>query len=252
MWPEYISGRGANEISSCVLKFIKEKSEQGKNIIFLLSDNCPGQNRNRFMATMMWYALKTFRLEKTEHVFLEKGHTQNENDSVHSKITIAAKNTIVYTPDQWYTTVRMARRFPNPYKVTEMSHENMFDFKKMAGKNLRNFEMDDTGNKVMWTKIRSISIIKDDPNALFVKYKHGEMPVRCDLLRKKRRTSEIPEMPNKPPQLNTVRGITEVKKIDLLKLCKEKDPPIIPTIYHEFYETIPIGSHNGIDNEEDD
>ena len=78
------------------------------------------------------------------------------------------------------------------------------------------------------------------------------MHIRCDLLKKKRRVSEIQEMPNNPPQLNAMRGITAVKKNDLLKLCKDKDPPIIPTMYHAFYENLPIGSHNDIDNEQDE
>lgn len=87
MWPEHVSGRGTNEVASSVINYIKQKAEEGKNIVFLMSDNCPGQNKNTIMATMMWHCMRTLPLERLEHGFLEKGHTQNENDSIQATIT---------------------------------------------------------------------------------------------------------------------------------------------------------------------
>ena len=72
----------------------------------------------------------------------------------------------------------MARQFPNPHKVTEMSHEKLFDFKKIAGDNLRNFEMDADRKQSHVDKIRLISsTIKDNPNELYVI--SGANTVRC-------------------------------------------------------------------------
>ena len=45
-----------------------------------------------------------------EHFFLDIGHTQNENDTVHATMTNAAKPLSIYTPEQWYMIARMARR----------------------------------------------------------------------------------------------------------------------------------------------
>ena len=168
MWPEHVAERGSNEMASCVLAYIKKKSEEGYKIIFLFSDNCAGQNRNRFIPTMMWHALNTLSLEKIEHCFLEKCHTQNENDSVHSSITNAAKKVEIYTPDQWYQTVRFARKRPCPYKVKEMTLASMFDFKGVA-KKLKNLKTDNNDDKVMWSKIRTLKIIREDPNAFYIR-----------------------------------------------------------------------------------
>ena len=40
---------------------------------------------------MLWYALQRFSLTCIEHKYLEKGHTQNENDTMHSSIESASK-----------------------------------------------------------------------------------------------------------------------------------------------------------------
>ena len=53
------------------------------------------------------------------HKFLDGGHIQNEDDSVHRTIESAAKNITVYTLEQWYSTVRMAR-CTLPYYLKEM------------------------------------------------------------------------------------------------------------------------------------
>ena len=59
-------------------------------------DNCSRQNRNRFVAAMYVYAMHTLNFDTLEHVFfLEKGHTQNGNDSVHSTIERASRNVTV-------------------------------------------------------------------------------------------------------------------------------------------------------------
>lgn len=52
-----------------------------KKFVFF-SDNCCGQNKNKNYLAMLWYCLKKFKLTAIEHKYLEKGHTQNENDSV--------------------------------------------------------------------------------------------------------------------------------------------------------------------------
>lgn len=70
-------------------------------------------------------------LQKIEHVYLEKGHTQNENDSVHSTIERATRHVPVYTPEQWCTAVRSARR-EKPYVVNEMACSDFLDFNDLS------------------------------------------------------------------------------------------------------------------------
>ena len=81
----------------------------GKKTIMMFCDNCPSQNKNRFFITMLWYALNKFKLDTIEQIFLVKGHTFNENDSVHSTIERAYKSKAIYTTHQWATVVQMAK-----------------------------------------------------------------------------------------------------------------------------------------------
>ncbi|KAF2899605.1 hypothetical protein ILUMI_06572 [Ignelater luminosus] len=57
---------------------------------------------------------------KIRHSYLEKGHTQNEGDSIHSLRERSSKNNPVYVPDQWYTLVGTVKRSSPPYEVKEI------------------------------------------------------------------------------------------------------------------------------------
>lgn len=236
IWPENISARGANQIASCVFDFLKIQAMKGKQKLYLTSDNCAGQNRNRFMATMLWYFINTTPdVELVEHFFLERGHTQNENDSVHSVISRAAAHIPVYTPEQWAQTVRGARRGKNPYCVKEMMASDFLDFKDLAS-NLKNFDKDDNSDKVYWSKIRKLVIKQNDRNALHIQYEFDVDPVRVDLYRGKRNSSSE----NWNVSLNVLSdqyGISEDKKRDLLALCKDS---LIPPMYHAYFEGLPM------------
>ncbi|CAH2088043.1 unnamed protein product [Euphydryas editha] len=105
-------------------------SQKAYQTINLYSDNCGGQNRNRIVFMMYSIAAKKFNVN-ISHKFLEKGHTQNENDSIHALIERSSKNKEIYTPDQWFALVRWAKDTGNPYIVKEVSIEDILDFKKL-------------------------------------------------------------------------------------------------------------------------
>ena len=67
MWYETIGARGANEISTCVFKYISSLPEEVKTITFF-SDNCGGQNRNHIISAMYLKAM-------TENSHLEEHYT---------------------------------------------------------------------------------------------------------------------------------------------------------------------------------
>ena len=100
MWPENEGRRGSNEVASCLFKYMDVQSKQGIKQITMFSDNCAGQNRNRFVAFALNFARKHFKLDKITHIFLEKGHTETENDSVHATIERKVRNIDIYSPDQ--------------------------------------------------------------------------------------------------------------------------------------------------------
>ena len=86
VWPETEGKRGVNELETCLIDFAKEKAQSGVKNILSYCDNCPGQNRNRPIAASIVYAVVNTPIELFFMCFLEKGHTENTADEVHSLI----------------------------------------------------------------------------------------------------------------------------------------------------------------------
>ena len=98
MWCQTTAGRGACEVASCIFHFIQEKIEQGAKHLFLTLDNCGGQNRNKFVASMyvLCPAQKVTETGTSDqnftitHCFLEKG------------LLNLLKKQQEYTPEQYF------------------------------------------------------------------------------------------------------------------------------------------------------
>ena len=84
LWDETNGNRGANEIGTCVLNYIRKlceekKGEENIKIIFY-SVNCSGQQKNKFMLALYLFAVINLPVESITHKFMIRGHTQNEGD----------------------------------------------------------------------------------------------------------------------------------------------------------------------------
>ena len=111
---------------------------------------------------------------------MERGHTQNENDSVHSVISRATKKISIFTPQQWAAVVRGARRGKHLYIVKELTSSNFFDFKQHSFA-LKHFERDENADKVEWMEIESPCITGEEPDNLQLRYDFDQNYVKVDL-----------------------------------------------------------------------
>jgi hypothetical protein len=233
LWNETVANRGSCEVASCVFNFFKTLFKDNIRTITTYSDNCSGQNRNRYFVSMMWYALKLLNFESVSHKFLERGHTQNENDTVHSCIEKSMKNIPLYTTSQLATTFQMARR-SQPFKVTEMTTSDFFDFKDLS-EQIRNLEIDSEGCKIKWMEIRIISFSSEMPDTAKIQYDY-DGPVRfLNLLSNLRKSVSAPTL-KKLFKGDDVPKLSKAKYDDLMKLCKKN---LIPKAYYSFYENLP-------------
>lgn len=73
MWHEGISGRGGNEIASCVFQALKEINSTDK--LTAWSDNCCGQNKNKMMIFLWVYLSCIGMYTEINHKFLVGGHS---------------------------------------------------------------------------------------------------------------------------------------------------------------------------------
>lgn len=136
-WHEGEGGRGSCEIATCVYNYMREKVQNTTDDIEFIfySDNCSGQQKNKYVFSMYLYAVENLPIKSITHNFLIKGHSQNEGDNVHSMIEKQIKRCLksgpIYHPAQYITLMKTAKKKGNPYKVHELSHEDFLDFKDL-------------------------------------------------------------------------------------------------------------------------
>lgn len=65
LWNQTVAGRGSNDMSSILWKYIREKVSQGVKEFYLYSDECGGQNRNQAVLSMLTKASIDFSINIT-------------------------------------------------------------------------------------------------------------------------------------------------------------------------------------------
>ena len=104
----------------------------------LYSDSCDGQNRNRYLLEMLWFAMNKFKFTEIEHFFI-KGHSKNETvDSVHATIERVKRQLDVSTASQWPGVSSAAKQLRQDYIVKKPDESRFFFFKQIAS-NLKLF-----------------------------------------------------------------------------------------------------------------
>lgn len=245
MWDEQTAKRGANEVASCLYDYFNKLASKGVHKVNLWSDNCGGQNRNRIVYYMYLLATKMFEM-KISHHFMEKGHTQNEGDSVHALIEKTARGRDIYSPDEWYSLVRWAKVNGNPYNVVEVNQNMIFDFKSNI--NNKNWTKNLNNEKIMWNKIKNIEVSPESYGLLDYKYSLGDNEsnqLQC-FKKTSTRLSHLESFPEKA--YKSLLKINVAKYKDLKYYC---DNNIIPEKYHTFYRNI-LTTENDEENGSDD
>ena len=167
VWCEKDGLRGSNEIGSCVYHYLESLHKEGIKKVILFSDACGGQNRNKNMLSMLWYARHKFSFDSIEHIFFVTGHSQNEGDSMHSTIERKSKKTPIYTPCQWAQSIKDAKKREPVYIVNEIDHSFFLDLGKLSAM-LKNFEIDTQRQRIQWLKVRKFHITSEEPNIVKV------------------------------------------------------------------------------------
>lgn len=126
--------KAANEIGSCLYNYLISNDCKSEHIVFY-SDNCAGQNKNRFIFALYLYSvLNIDKIKTITHKFLATGHTQNEGNSMHATIE-KEKNRILksgptYIPAQWTRIVKSAK---NRFKIVMCRNVKIQKTKKLFG-----------------------------------------------------------------------------------------------------------------------
>nr|CAI5866084.1 unnamed protein product [Callosobruchus analis] len=185
VWHEGHAHRGADEIGTCVLKYlelINSSAElQGSEIdVVFYSGNCGGQQKNRFVLAAYLYAISHFKyIRSITHKYLITGHSQNEGDSAQSvierQITRHLKSSAIYTPEQYYILIRTAKKTGKPYKVTEMCYSDVFDLKNLVSQmEYNNFSKNTDDDAFKLSELKICMVSKDNLHTVFYKTSYTE------------------------------------------------------------------------------
>lgn len=248
VWHEGEAKRGAVEIGTCILKYIKSLKETAArlesklNLIFY-SDNCCGQQKNHYIIALYIYIVHYFEfVDSVTHKFLIKGHTRNEGDSAHSVIERQIQRNLksgpIFTPDQYSQIIRNAKKTGKPYEVNELSHEDFVDIESLAAEIGKNYCKNTENQNVRMTDIKVLKVESDDTANYSCYYKtsyeDGQFKkVVVDKIGKTRNSN------NKYIKLKGIykdkMTVCEKKKNGLLALIKKN---VIPKFYTSFFENL--------------
>lgn len=236
LWAEMDGKRGACEVGSCLVQYISSLPDTIDHVI-LYSDCCSGQNRNQYIFAALLFALEQNpHIKSIEQKFLVSGHTEMEVDSVHSAIEKAASVVELYSYDDWYTTIRLARK-RHPYQVVLMDKDAFIDLKAMSKKALLNAKINTKGEKVNWLQICHIMFTK---GSLTAKYRYSftspfqEIAVRRTSTQTRNSASQDTSL--RPVALYEDKiPISAAKEKDLRELCESG---CIPERYHYIYTNL--------------
>lgn len=235
-WHEGEGNRGADEIGSCLLKFIEKElnSHTGNEPIDLVfySDNCCGQNKNKYIVGVYMFAVMKYdKLNSIAHKFLIAGHTQNEGDSVHSVIEKQIKRSLksgpIYVPSQYVQIIKQAKKTGESLRVNELSHKDFISLKTLIS------DMGITNlNKIKISDVKMMTIAKDSPNILKYKKSYTDTEWSEGNLLSRNKKLIIPD--TKQAYITKIK-IKENKKTDLMSLLQNNH---IPSFYADFFDNL--------------
>ncbi|KAE8737783.1 hypothetical protein FOCC_FOCC016751 [Frankliniella occidentalis] len=241
LWHEGLGRKGSCEIASSVSHFIDKLVQKGHKEITLYSDNCSGQNKNRYIFAM--FQLKAVLHEvKITHRFLEPGHTHMDADTIHARIENSTRLKEILDFEDWVQAITEAKETLPAYNVVRLKQSMIFDWKHLVS--LQNWNKDMKGQVIKWKKVREVSIDGREGNLVRIRYDlDGEI---CTL---------SPNRVGRPVNLKTYQPprnydgpipLQASKREHIQEFC---DTLAIPLDKQEFYQNVLAGT---VDDNGDD
>ncbi|XP_054270345.1 uncharacterized protein LOC128991468 [Macrosteles quadrilineatus] len=240
-WVEGEAGRGAQEVSSAIIKHVQNKLPAGTESLILWSDSCGGQNRNIKVVLMLKALLHDHPTLKTiTHRFPMPGHSFLPNDNDFGKIENALKyQQHVYCPDDYFTIMEKCKK-QNPLTVVRMRSEDFkssYSLEEAVTNRKKTVEKED----VSWLNTREILLKKEKPMSIFMSRKFDGPHEELDITKAQKKTKGRPSK-DEPRSLRLAdlqllwpngKPVAEAKLKDLKSMLH-----LLPKNYHGFYKSL--------------
>lgn len=233
LWKEGDAGRGAQEVGSCIKKYLEAYAPKDIEELILWSDSCGGQNRNIKIVLMLKSILAQHSSLKIIYMkYLISGHSFLPNDSDFGDIESALKyQPRIYTPDDYKSIMQTCRK-KNKLIVHNMQREDFFGVEELQ-RNITNRTIDKDKKKVSWLKTRIIKLEKKKLFSIFFKEEFDEDTSYSEVFINKSLRGRTPYNFTSDLTLLWPNG----KEISNMKLKDIKDLlPYIPKDAHVFYK----------------
>jgi len=169
LWHEGIGKRGSAEIGSCILQYLTREIESGKTDLRAYSDNCAGQNKNRYLFALYLYVAMRHKVKIT-HTYFEAGHTQIETDSIHGRIEKSTELEEIFTFSDWIEKIKdVAEELPK-YEVVVLGTSQIVSFKSLVAS--QDWSEDTQGRKIIWKKVKRIQFDGNEGPEVKVQYEY--------------------------------------------------------------------------------
>ncbi|CAH0716672.1 unnamed protein product, partial [Brenthis ino] len=223
-WHEADGNVTANEFTSCLIDYCQNLPLTTERII-IISDGCGHQNRNRFLSSAL-SDLAQRRQICIEQLYLEKGHTMMEVDSVHSTIEQYIKPPI-FAPSDYIVRMRQARP-QKPYDIKSVHYDFFLNFEEMES-NLKSIRPGKKKGDPVVVDIRGLKYLSD--GSIFYRLRHvDEWSVLPQRKNNQRNGLISPRRLYKAPIKITE---SKYKHLQELKMVIDQD-------YHPFYNALPF------------
>ncbi|CAB3252465.1 unnamed protein product [Arctia plantaginis] len=188
---------------------------------------------------MYYYAVNTLPIKSITHKFLIRGHTQNKADRVNSviekNIKRAKKALPIYSPVEYISLIRNAKKRGNKFIVKEMNFDSFFDLKLLTDEvnlNLNKDNVKHNRNNVKLSEMKAIKFTKSSETYQFRNSYKSVTWTEADV--KIGRTANRKQL--KDITLNVLYTeklpIPDRKKEDIRQLIASN---IVPKFYEQFY-----------------
>lgn len=251
LWTEDVARRGADEIGSCLLHFIKQMKNEKSNTekLTIWSDSCVGQNKNFTILALEYELVNNGSFIQIDHKFPKPGHSMLPSDRDFGLIENEKKhNDRIYTPSQWATVIERAKR-KDPYIISMLQSKDFVSVSKLRLKH--NFLSPKQTLKTLTKEkfnIRDVAHFRVTKNKIEFKYSHStddwqeiNIAYRSNL-----RTSTETMIDELPLKYEKKIPITIDKFNDLNRLMK-----YIPEVDKEFYTSLTLSNDDQASNDDE-
>ncbi|CAH1958008.1 unnamed protein product [Acanthoscelides obtectus] len=134
-YDETIAKKGQNEVTSLLFHYFTQVPDITSRNLVLISDGCPGQNKNYVMMHFMYLLVHCLKLfDNITYIFPIRGHSFLPNNQDFSIISKRKAVEVAEIPEHWDTIIQTCRSNPSPFNLIKVQQKHFFNVKLSTDK----------------------------------------------------------------------------------------------------------------------